>query len=238
MMENKEYRSLTLVSPWEDDYAAREAYKAFRTNLMFCGSDKKVIALTSCTQNEGKSTVSMGVAISLAEVGKRVLLIDADMRKSNLQSIWLDESAGEISGLSTFLSGQTERDDVIYATQHEGLHIVFSGPYPPNPVELLDSERFRSFIREVREEYDYVLIDNAPVGLVIDAAVVARAADGVVFVVAVGKVSAREARKCKAQIEKSGCPVLGSVLNHTERRRHYYYSRKHGEYYGRRYGNK
>lgn len=233
-MENKEYRSLVLVNPWEDDYATREAYKAFRTNLMFCGSDKKVIAFTSCTQNEGKSTVSMGVAIALAEVGKKVLLIDADMRKSNLQSIWLDESAGEIVGLSSFLSGQAERDEVIYATQHEGFHIVFSGPYPPNPVELLDSERFRSFIREVREEYDYVLIDNAPIGLVIDAAVVARAADGVVFVVAVGKVSSREARKCKAQMEKTGCAILGTVLNYTERKTRSYYQ-KHSEYYYSRY---
>ena len=233
-MENKEYRSLVLASPWEDDYATREAYKAFRTNLMFCGSDKKVIAFTSCTQNEGKSTVSMGVAMALAEVGKKVLLIDADMRKSNLQSIWLDENAGEIAGLSSFLSGQAERDEVICATQHAGFHIVFSGPYPPNPVELLDSERFRSFIREVREEYDYVLIDNAPIGLVIDAAVVARAADGIVFVVAVGKVSAREARKCKAQMEKTGCAILGTVLNHTERKTRAYY-KKHDEYYYRRY---
>lgn len=237
-MENKEYRTLTLGSPWEEDYATREAYKALRTNLMFCGSDKKVIAITSCTQNEGKSTISMGVAMSLAEVGKKVLLIDADMRKSNLQSIWLDESAGEIYGLSSFLSGQAERDEVIYATQHAGFHMVFSGPYPPNPVELLDSDRFRSFIREVREEYDYVLIDNAPIGLVIDAAVVARAVDGAVLVVAIGKVSAREARKCKAQIEKSGCPILGTVLNHTERKRHYYYSKRHGEYYYRHYEKK
>jgi Mrp family chromosome partitioning ATPase len=102
----------------------------------------------------------------------------------------------------------------------------------------LDSDRFRTYIREVREEYDYVLIDNAPIGLVIDAAVVARVVDGAVLVVAIGKVSAREARKCKAQIEKSGCTLLGTVLNHTERKRHYYYSKRHGEYYYHHYEKK
>ena len=229
-MENKEYRSLVLGDPWTEDYATREAYKAFRTNLMFCGSDKKVVAFTSCMPNEGKSTISMGIARSLAEVGKRVLLIDADMRKSNMQSIWLDESAGEVVGLSQFLSGQAEKHEVIHATQYDGFHVVFCGPYPPNPVELLDSERFRSFIREVREEYDYVLIDNAPVGPVIDAAVVARACDGVILVMAIGKISARLARSCKVQLEKSGCPILGTVLNHTERRRRAYY-KKDSEYY-------
>ena len=230
-MENKEYRSVTLNAPQSDDYYTREAYRSFRTNLLFCGSDKKVIGLTSCMAGEGKSTISMGIARSLSEVGKRVLLIDADMRKSNLQNVWVDESAGEIAGLSQFLSGQAERDDVICATQHEGFHIVFCGPYPPNPVELLDSERFRAFIADVREEYDYVLIDNAPVGLVIDAAVVARVCDGVVLVMAAGKISARTARTCKAQIEKSGCSLLGVVLNHTERRNRAYYKKDEHNYY-------
>ena len=236
-MENKNYRTLTLGDPWVEDYSSKEAYKSFRTNIMFCGSDRKVIGFTSCLPNEGKSTISMGIAKSLAEVGKRVLLIDADMRKSNLQSIWLGEDAGEVVGLSQFLSGQAERDEAIYATQYEGFHIVFSGPYPPNPVELLDSERFRSFVREVREEYDYVLIDNAPVGLVIDAAVVARACDGVILVMAISRVSARLARSCKAQIEKSGCALLGAVLNRTERRRRAYYKKK-GEYYYYHYEKK
>lgn len=229
-MENTEYRSLKLGDPWSEDYATREAYKAFRTNIMFCGSDKKVIAFTSCLPNEGKSTISMGIARSLSEVGKRVLLIDADMRKSNLQSIWLDETAGEIVGLSQFLSGQASKSEAVYATQYPGFHIMFCGPYPPNPVELLDSDNFRNFIAEVREEYDYVLIDNAPIGPVIDAAVVARACDGVILVMAIGKISARYARTCKAQLEKSGCPILGTVLNHTERRRRAYY-KKDGNYY-------
>lgn len=229
-MQNKEYRAIQLKNPWVEDYATREAYRALRTNLMFCGRDKKVIAITSCIPNEGKSTISMGIAKSLSDLGKKVLLIDADMRKSSIQEIWTEES--ELDGLAQYLSGQIERKQAIYVTQYPGFHIMFCGYYPPNPVELLDTEVFRQFLEEVREEYDYILIDNPPIAMVIDAAVVSRFCDAAILVAAAGRISARLARSCKAQIEKSGCPILGVVLNDTERRRNVYYRKSaHRLYY-------
>lgn len=218
-------KSVTLNLPAASSYAVREAYKTFRTNLLFCGQDKKVVALTSCLPNEGKSTLSLNLAISLAETGKRVLLIDADMRKSCM-NMYAD-GAGEV-GLSHYLSGQAEKQEVVCETQYEGLSVIFAGQYPPNPVELLGADKFRELLAQAREEYDYVLVDTPPVGSVIDAAIVARSCDGVVLVVAADRVSRRIAHECRAQLEKSGCPILGAVLNMADK--------NHGKRYYRYYG--
>ncbi len=222
-------KTVTLNLPVEASYAVREAYKTFRTNFLFCGQEKKVVALTSCLPNEGKSTLSLNLAVSLAETGRRVLLIDADMRKSHM-SIYAD-GAGEV-GLSHYLSGQAESGDVVCGTQYEGLSVIFAGQYPPNPVELLGTEKFQTLLEQAREEYDYVLLDTPPVGSVIDAAIVARNCDGVVLIVAADRVSRRLARDCRAQLEKSGCPILGAVLNMADKN----YGKRYGKGYYRYYG--
>ncbi len=226
--QNKMSQTVQLSEPWTENYGTREAYKALRTNLMFCGRDKKVIALTSCQENEGKSTLTMGLAKSLAEVGKRVLLIDADMRKSNMQNVFTE--GGEYLGLSQYLSGQAEWREALCVTQYPNLHVMFCGYYPPNPVELLENSRFRNMVSDARAEYDYVLIDTPPIGAVIDAAVIARACDGTIMVIAINKVSAKLARACKAQLGKSGCPLLGAILNQTEKHSRAYYRGKKSYY--------
>ena len=119
------------------DYRTNEAYKTLRTNLEFSGSDKKSIVLTSSTPNEGKSTVSLGLAMSLAESGKRVLLVDADLRKSVLMG--RHRVTESVKGLSHYLSGQANLSDVICGTQEEGMFMIFAGIVPPNPSELLGS---------------------------------------------------------------------------------------------------
>ena len=116
------------------DYRSNEAYKTLRTNIEFSGSDKKVIVFTSCTPNEGKSTVTMGLAASLAEGGKRVLFVDADLRKSVL--VGRHRVTGEVKGLTHFLSGQADVKEVILRTQEPNLFVTFAGPVPPNPAEL------------------------------------------------------------------------------------------------------
>ena len=117
------------------DYSANESYKSLRTNLLFCGEEKKVIAITSCTPNEGKSTVSLNLALSLADSGKKVLLIDADLRKSVL--LGRTEVDQEIKGLSHLLSHQETIENVIYATNIPRFNIIYAGTVPPNPAELL-----------------------------------------------------------------------------------------------------
>ena len=131
------------------DYRSNEAYKTLRTNIEFSGSDKKVIVFTSCTPNEGKSTVSMGLAASLAEGGKRVLFVDADLRKSVL--VGRHRVTGEVKGLTHFLSGQADVKEVILRTQEPNLFVTFAGPVPPNPAELLGSRRFEAFLDGARQ---------------------------------------------------------------------------------------
>ena len=188
-----------------------EAYKALRTNIQFCGIDKKVIALTSCTPNEGKSNVTMQLAASLAESGKSVLMIDADLRNSVLLNRTKVEH--KVVGLSHYLSKQAKLTDVICATDIPKFHVIFAGNFPPNPAELLGSEAFAEMIKVVRDVYDYVLIDTPPLGVVIDSAIIAKVCDGTVMVIEEGSISYRFAQDVKDQLDKSGCPIMGVILN-------------------------
>lgn len=217
-------RNVTIKNMYKD-YRTSEAYKALRTNIEFSGSGKRAIVLTSCTPDEGKSTVAIGLAFALAESGRKVLFIDADLRKSVLMG--RHRVNVEVEGLSHYLSDQASIDEVICSTQEETLHIIFAGVIPPNPSELLGQERFTQLIRRAREDYDYVIIDAPPLGSVIDAAVIAKECDGSVLVLAANSVSYKFARTVKEQLEKTGCPILGTVLNKVDMKNSYY-----GKYYG------
>lgn len=229
MKKNK----ITLRELFKEGYSMTEAYTTLRTNIMFCGANKKVIGLSSCSPNEGKTTVSLHLARNFAEAGKKVLLIDADMRKSVLFSEYAEGS--HTLGLSHCLSGQADFDAAAVSTQYPDFDILFAGIYPPNPVKLLESEAFVSLIARVREEYDYVLVDLPPIGLVVDAAVAAKCCDGLVMVVAAEVNSSRDVKECKRQLEKSGTPILGSVLNMINSSANKKYKRYAGKYYGKHY---
>lgn len=216
------------------DYESSEAYKTLRTNLQFCGNDKKTIVFTSCTPDEGKSTVVLNLAESLAEAEKKVLLLDADLRKSVMTGRFQIE--GENAGLTHFLSGMCELEDAVCQTDQKNLDVIFAGPYPPNPSELLGGSRFHELLKAAREKYDYVLIDSAPLGSVIDSAVIAKECDGSVIVVESGVISYRFVQEIKMQLEKSGCPVLGVILNKTDLKEQKYYNRYYGKKYGKYYG--
>lgn len=229
-------RTIELNIEEQNNYFVREAFNTLRTNILFSGREVKSIVVTSCFAHEGKSTITFETARSLAESGKKVLLVDADLRKSVLVSRITKERG--ITGLSQLLSGQINAEDAIYHTQFEGLDIIFAGPYPPNPTELVGSAAFKELIKTQRQNYDYVLIDAAPLGLVIDAAVMASVCDGAVMVVNMGHVKYRIAQNVKEQLEKSGCRLLGVVLNQVDRKKGaattdaYYKSRYDSGYYG------
>lgn len=207
----------------QSGYLTNENYKTLRTNIFFCGSDIKTIVLTSSRENEGKSTVSSELAKSLSEAGKRTLFLDADMRKSVL----MRHSAAPRSfcGLSEYLSGQAELSNILYNTQIPNFDVVFSGRFPPNPVELLGSDRFVSLIDELRGLYDYVIIDSPPLGTVIDAAVIASHCDGAIIVITPGKIPYTECLDVKEQLTKSGCRILGAILNDIYGKRTKYYKK-------------
>ena len=228
-------QSVTLKNVGKD-YRTNEAYKTLRTNLEFSGADKKAIVLTSSTPNEGKSTVSLGLALSLSESGKRVLLVDADLRKSVLMG--RHKVTESVKGLSHYLSGQAQLSDVICGTQEDNMFVIFAGIIPPNPSELLGSERFAELIRRTKNDYDYVIVDAPPLGSVIDAAVIAKACDASVLVVAASTVSYKFIRTVKSQLEKTECPILGVVLNKVNMKQNRYYGKYYGNYYGESDRNK
>ncbi len=215
-----------------NDYYMLEAFKTLRANVQFCGTDVKAITVTSCFINEGKSTVSLMLAKTLAEVGKKVLFVDADLRNSAIVKRYVEDAG--ILGLSQYLSGQCALEQTIYETQIEGLHAIFSGPFPANPSELLASTTFAALIKEQKERYDYVIVDTPPLGAVIDCAVIAGVCGSAILVVAADEVSFQKAREVKAQLEKSGTHILGVVLNQVKPKGNGGYG-KYGRYgrYGR-----
>lgn len=213
-------------------YYVKEAFKTLRTNFLFSGSEIKTVLITSCVKNEGKSTVSLELAKSLSLSEKKVLLIDSDLRKSVLSTKYTDND-GEVLGLSEYLSSQAELDDVLYDTQLDNLHIIFAGAVPPNPVELLGSSRFNALVNEMREKYDYVIIDAAPLGAVIDASVISACCDGAAIVISSGEIGYRFAKEVKQQLEKGNCKILGAILNRVPTKSSSYYSRYYRKYYGK-----
>lgn len=213
-----------------EDYKVNEAFKTLRTNVEFSGEEYKVLAITSCTPNEGKSSVSLALAKSFAEEGKTVLFVDADMRKSILIGRYNIEQ--QVKGLTHFLAGQAEVKDILCRTDEKGLYMIFAGPVPPNPAELLGSKKFEAFLAGARQRYDYVIIDTPPLGSVIDGAIVAGVCDAAILVIAANTISRRFAKNVKAQLEKSGCKILGVVLNKVDMKHSGFYGKYYGKYYG------
>lgn len=209
-------KKIELLLEEQQNYFMREAFNTLRTNILFSGKDVKSIIITSCVAHEGKTTISFETARNLAESGKKVLLLDADLRKSVMVSRYTKVRG--IAGLSQVLSGQVSIDDAICKTQIDGLDIVFAGPYPPNPTELVGSPAFKEILDAKRDQYDYILIDAAPLGMVIDAAVMASVCDGAILVLTSGTIKYRFAQSVKQQLQKSGCKILGTVLNQVSHR--------------------
>ena len=226
---------VTLNSIEKPDAKMDEAYKQLRTNLIFCGDDVKTIAVTSCRANEGKSEVSFNIARSLAEAGNRVVLVDCDIRRSVLINRYqVDE---KVDGLSHFLAGRTGLDDILCQTNVRNMFMVFAGTNVPNPAELLGSKRFPMMIESMKKVFDYVILDCPPLGLVIDAAIVAKNADGAVLIIESNAVSYKVAQSVKSQLAKSGCRILGAVINKAERMNKGHYGDYYGGYYGGYYGD-
>ena len=200
-----------------------------RTNLQFCGQDICTVVITSCNENEGKTTTTLQLAKSLAELDKRVLVIDADMRKSVMAG--RNTTAENPAGLSEVLTGLTSVKECLYQTQYEDLSIMFAGKYPPNPVELLSGKYFEDLLKAAKESYDYVLIDVPPLGSVIDAAVVAAKCDGTILVISDNQVRYRQAIEVIEQLRKSGSKILGVVRNNIKKKDGGYYKK----YYKNRY---
>lgn len=219
---------VTLKDPKKSDYFYEEAIKTLRTNIQFSSKQVKVVLLTSCYPNEGKSDIAFSLSLEMGKTGKRVLLMDADIRKSNFIKRYSVNQT--IQGLSQYLSGQVERQWITYQTNFPNVDMIFAGPLAPNPSELLSDPAFGELLEEKRKEYDYIFIDTPPIGNMIDAAIVAEKSDGAVLVIESEAVSYSVAQKSLSQLERSGCKILGAVLNKVDMKKDKYYSSYYGRY--------
>ena len=211
------------------DYFYEEAIKTLRTNIQFTGKNVKIIMFTSCLPNEGKSDVAFQLAQEVGNMGKKVLLIDADIRRSVYVNQYKIKE--KVNGLSQYLSGQLAKEFLIYQTNFLNVDMIFSGPIAPNPSELLEEASFSDLLKELRNVYDYIILDTPPLGSVTDAAIVAKECDGAILVIESERVSYKLAQKVQEQLEKTGCKILGAVLNKVNIEKDKYYQ-KYDYYYG------
>lgn len=208
----------------------KEIFRTLRTNIEFTGVENRIIAVTSCMPNDGKSTVAFNMACIFAESGKKTLLVDADLRKSVLlKRLRLN---GNMKGLSHLLSGQASAGDAIYGTNIENLYLMPTGVFPSNPTELLGNKRFQQLITALREKFEYVIVDTPPIGNVIDAAVVAKQCDGTILVIASDRISKGDAIAVTEQMRAANENILGVVLNKVDLKSSGYYG-KYGNYRNR-----
>lgn len=193
-------------------FALREAYKNLRTNIRFFLNQDgcKKFCITSSTMGEGKSVTTLNLAISFAENGHKVLLIDADMRRPSLGNLLMRKVS---PGLSNVLAGMEDKKNVIHKNVYSNLDVILSGDVPPNPSELLDSERMKDLMDSVSKEYDYVLVDVPPVNAVSDARVIAKQLDGVLYLVRQKQTELDAVKHGIAQLKLAEARMLGFIVN-------------------------
>lgn len=232
-------KSSDIQQPFQLPLRMGESFKSLRANLEFCGKDYRVIALTSSIPSEGKSTISFQLAYQLALSGKKTLFIDADMRKSMFAEKFAIAKERR-QGLSEILAGKFTVDECLHNTTIDNLYILLSGNFPPNPAELLSSSAFPTLVAQLREQYDYVIVDTPPLASVIDSAIIGKECDGVIVVIGSDLVSRRVVSRVCQQLERANCKVLGAVVNKIKISNrtiygtygsnwHYYHS--YGQYY-------
>ena len=194
------------------DFSVKEAYKTLRTNIRFSlpeGGCKK-LCVTSGLPGEGKSITTLNIAISFAEAGQRVLLIDADLRRPTMARLLME---GGDPGLSNILAGMCREEEAIHKDRYPTLDVIFSGVIPPNPSELLSSPRMEKLLQSLSARYDYIFIDTPPVNVVTDACVLSALLDGVLFVVRQNQSERDTVSKGVNQLNIAGAKILGFVLN-------------------------
>ena len=219
------------------DYACNEAINTLCTNLFYCGDNIRAVLFTSRYEQEGKSGIAMNVMRTLAGYGKRVLLVDADLRCSTLARRYrFTYAQRENAGLAQHLAGMCELQDVVYRTNLPGAFILPAGHEVLNSMQLLASYRYGEMMDALRDEFDIVLVDSPPAGLIVDAIEIARYCDGAVIVVEYNRGRVQDVADVAANLAKTGCKVLGAVMNGVNlksfrNRKYYYRSERYSAYY-------
>lgn len=212
-MQKQREDLITVVNPKSP---VSEAYRRLRTNIQFSGLDKplRTLLMTSTGPEEGKSTTLANLGVTLAQAGHRVVLVDCDLRRPSLQDIFgVDNAVGLTTLFIEDRSLDLQHAAVLKETSVANLRVLTSGQLPPNPSELLSSQRMGKIIESLKAQADFILFDSPPILAVTDAAVLAQKVDGVVLVISAGKTKRDHAVKAKSLLEKVNAKLLGVVLN-------------------------
>ena len=206
-----------------------EQYRTIRTNIEYSNVDQntKTILVTSSDKNEGKTTTVSNLAVSFANLNKKVLLIDCDLRNASIHKMF---RLNNIYGLTDILAKDRAVDKCIQETELENLYVLTAGAIPPNPAEILSSEKMKNLIEDLKNIYDYIFIDTPPIGLVTDAGALSSFIDGVVLVVKSESVEKKYLEETKKKLDAVDARILGAILNSykSEQKDYNYYS-----YYGK-----
>lgn len=239
-------RSLLDSAPIQPElkFRVEEAYKTIRANIMFSVIKKgcKIIVVSSSLPNEGKTTTTVNLAVTISQADQRVLLIDGDLRKPKIhQYFGFSNAPGLTNYLSDTISARRGADifGIIHPTKYENLSVICSGSIPPNPAELLGSDFMSDFLADVSKDFDYIIIDTPPVNIVSDSFPLIRESDGVVLVVRSNKSTHPELQKALSALEFIDAKILGFVVNFAETKLSNYKGnyKTYGSYSGYGYGS-
>jgi capsular exopolysaccharide synthesis family protein len=222
--KQKPNKSRNLITTIDSKSPISEQYRTIRTNIQYSSVDQelKTILVTSSGPGEGKSTTTANLAATFAQLGLKVLLVDADLRKPTVHHTF---GVSNLNGFTSVLTRQLSIEEAVKETKEKNLFIITSGPIPPNPSELLSSKNMTQFIQDAREEFDYIFFDTPPLLAVTDAKVIANQCDGSILVVSSGKTEMEPAKRAKELLVNTPSKLLGVVLNNKaiQKNDYYYY---------------
>lgn len=192
----------------------KEYFFALQTNIQLSGEDLKVLAVSSSFKNQGKSTISIGLANALAMSDYRVLLLDLDLRNSVYRGIF--NASEKLMGVTEYLTGSIKVSDILTVTNDDmPFYVIEAGKVSPNPITLLKSKKFVNMMVGLRKSFDYIIVDTPPIGQVIDAAIITQHCDASFLVTELGTVTRTQLAQAKRQLEQTDTPFLGVVVNKT-----------------------
>jgi len=234
MTDEIKQREICITNPPQMSFYGSESINGICTNIEFSGKDLQTILITSCIAGEGKSTMSFRIALSMANRGKKTALVDLDLRKSVMEGRLGLETEGKMLGLAHYLVGQKSYEEVVYKSDIKNLYIVPVGRDVSSPTTLINSTAFNDFFAQLKKDFDVIIVDTPPIGVVIDAADISKVCDGSVIVIEYGKRHRHEVIQSVEQMRRSSTPILGCIIDKVTVRslieKKYYKS--HYGYYG------
>jgi len=227
-------KDIELINNLYPQFYISEDYRTIRTSILLSSASTppKAITFSSSLPQEGKTATVANLAVSFAQLKKEVLVLDADLRKPRLHRIFKIRNG---VGLSSYLTGRASFEEVIQKTSIDNVWIIPSGPLPPNPAELLDSEKMKELIEEAKTRFDFVLIDTPPVLAVIDPVITSSFSDGTIFIVKAGKTSRKPFLKAVEELEKAKSKIIGVLFNEIKIKKEGYHASYYRHYYRQQY---